>query len=75
MGLTKNMNDKEIIKISKRKPIFEKKYKNGVYLTNKTQVIDMINQPESHIEIIKQSDLGDGVEALTIRIICNSING
>lgn len=72
MPLKKNMTNAEVSAICKQKPEFEQTYKKCVVIEDHSQVIDMIKRPGSIIEISKQSALGDGMESITVRIICNS---
>lgn len=71
MPLKKNMTNEEVLKFCKKKPVFEQSYIKGVVVENNVQVIEMLKRPGTIVEMMKQGDLGDGVQTLTIKIISN----
>lgn len=71
MALKKNMTDAELNKVSKTRPLYEETYKKGVIVVNKEDIVNLIKKDGSFVEILKHANIGDGVEAVTVKIFCN----
>lgn len=70
MSLKKNMSIEEIGKVCKKKPIYEETYKKGIVGENK-QILETLGREGSFAEILKHGNIGDGVNALTVKIYFN----
>lgn len=71
MALKKNMTDIEMNKVSKTRPVYEETYKKGVLVSNNKDIVDRIQKEGSFVEILKHANIGDGVEAITVKIFFN----
>jgi hypothetical protein len=71
MALRKNMTDEEKFKVCKLKPIYEETYKKGGIGENK-QVAEILNREGSFVEIQKHANLGDDINAITVKIYFNA---
>lgn len=71
MALKKNMSDEEKFKISKTKAVYEETYKKGVTCSNK-QITDILERDGSFIELQKHANLGNDINAVTIKIFFNA---
>lgn len=71
MALTKKMTIDEQVKISKIKPLYEESYKKGMIGEN-PQVADLLNREGSFVEVVKHANLGDDVNAITVKIFFNA---
>lgn len=71
MALKKNMTDIEMNKVSKTRPVYEETYKKGALVSNNKDIVDRIQKEWSFVEILKHANIGDGVEAITVKIFFN----
>lgn len=70
MALKEKMTNEEILKLCKAKPNYEEKYIKGVITTHE-EILDRLGRKNTFVELQKHANIGDGVEAITVKIYFN----
>jgi len=65
------MSDAEKNKVCKIKPVYEEIYNEGV-LGENAQIADILKREGSFVEVVKHGNLGDYINAITVKIFFNA---